>query len=217
MTHYNEAIPAAPRKPDWRDKAACRSDNTDRFFHTTPTRVQEAKGTCFGCPVMYQCAQGALHRGEENGVWGGLSEGQRTTIRKKYKIHQLQNLDTVKTAVDNALRAELHPERTLRDLWDQHTHPLPGGHIGWHGPVGSFSFHGIPVTPKQLAFQIDRGHKATGIIRRAPECPVVECVNPRHLLDNQERIQRRRAAEEAAVQAAAQEQHAADEALPEAG
>lgn len=214
MTHYNGSVPAGKRKPDWRDNSACRNQDPERWFPLpgNTTAVRAAKAVCFGCPVMYPCAQGALIRGEETGVWGGLSEGQRTSIRKKYKIGQLENLDTVRTAVDNALRPELNPTETLRDLWDQYTHTLPGGHIGWHGPVGgSFSFRGRAITPKQLAFQIDRGHKAVGILRRAPECPVMECVNPRHLLDNQERFQRKRAAEEAAARAAAAD------ALPKAG
>ena len=55
-----------------------------------------------------------------------------------------------------------------------------------------------------VSFFLDRGHKAAGVVRRIPECPVVECVNPRHLLDNTERHLRKRAEQEAAARAEAQ-------------
>jgi hypothetical protein len=201
MSNHTGTVPAAKRKPDWRDNAACRTKNPELWFPNpgNVTAVRDAKAACFGCPVMYQCAQGALVRGEETGVWGGLSEGQRTTIRKKYRLHQLQNLGTVRKAVNEALDPELNPTETLRDVWEKHTRTLPGGHIGWSGPSGSFSFRGFPTTPKQLAFLLDRGHKADGIVRRT--CEVVECVNPRHMLDNEERIQQKVAADQARLEA----------------
>lgn len=210
MSHYEGSVPETPRKADWRANSACAPQKKpERWFPKPGNKpaITDAKAVCFGCPAMYECAQHALTKGEDDGVWGGLSEGQRTTIRKKYRLHQLENLATVRLAVDQALHAERNPVETLRDLWGKYTRPLPGGHIGWTGPAGSFSFRGLPVTPKQLAFQLDRGHKAVGIIRRAPECPVLECVNPRHILDAPERTLRKRAEADAA---------ALDATLPEA-
>lgn len=214
MSHYSGSVPDTTRKADWRDTSACAPQKKpERWFPKPGNKpaITDAKTICFSCPAMYECAQHALTQSEDDGVWGGLSEGQRTTIRKKYRLHQLENPATVRLAVDQALHAERNPVETLRDLWDKYTHTLPGGHIGWNGPAGSFSFRGIPVTPKQLAFQLDRGHKPSGILRRAPECPVMECVNPRHILDNQERWQRKQAEERAEADAAA-----LDAALPEA-
>lgn len=209
MTHYEGSVPETQRKTDWRDTAACREQKPEAWFPKpgNTDAVRAAKAACFACPVMLQCAQHALTKNEDDGVWGGLSEGQRTTIRKKYRLHQLENLATVRMAVEQALHAERNPVETLRDLWEKYTRPLPGGHIGWTGPAGSFSFRGLPVTPKQLAFMLDRGHKAVGIIRRAPECPVLDCVNPRHILDGPERTLRKRAEADAA---------ALDATLPEA-
>ena len=206
---YTGSVPETQRKADWRDRGACAGRDPEAWFPNVGNTgaVQAAKAVCHSCPVMLQCAQHALTNNEQVGVWGGLSEGQRTTIRKKYKVWQLEGLETVRGAVHAALYAELNPVETLRDLWDKYTHDLPGGHIGWNGPSGSFSFRGIAITPKQLAFQLDRGHKPDGILRRAPECPVVECINPRHILDNHERALRKRAEADAA---------ALDATLPEA-
>lgn len=187
MTNYTGSVPDTERAADWRDASVCRGSNTDRWFPKpgNALAVNDAKTFCFSCPSMLQCARYALTTGQEDGVWGGLSEGQRNTIRKKHKLHQLRDLKTVERAVYAVLYAELNPGRTLRDLWDEQTYPLPGGHLGWRGASPSFSFHGIPMTPKQLSFYLDRGHKAVGIVRRT--CPVVECVHPQHVMDNEER------------------------------
>ncbi|MFE2384458.1 WhiB family transcriptional regulator [Streptomyces misionensis] len=199
MTHYTGAVPAAQRPTDWRLLGACAGLDPDRWFPRPgdTLAVQAAKSLCFGCPSMLRCASHALTRGEDWGVWGGLSEGQRHTIRKKYKVHQLENPARLEAAVYEALHFELNPTETLRDVWDDNTRVLPGGHLGWQGAGTSFWFHGISITPKQLAFLLDRGRKAVGQVRRSPECPVVECIHPRHLMDADERRQRVAAEREA--------------------
>jgi hypothetical protein len=202
MSAYTGSVPDTRRKTDWRDTAVCRTLKADAWFPhpTNATAVQAAKAACFGCPAMLDCAQYALTRRIPEGVWGGLSEAQRTALLKRHRSRDLDDPDTVRTAVLATLREELNPVNSLRDLWEDRTYPLPGGHIGWQGDSGSFSFRGHVLTPKQLAFLVDRGHKAVGIVRRT--CAVVECVNPRHIADNQERYQQKKAAEEAAARAA---------------
>lgn len=202
MITYPVRFPDTRRKTDWRDKAACRGAENDAWFPhpTNLAAVQTAKQACFGCPVIFLCARHALTRREPEGVWGGLSERQRNSITSQHRADTLTNLDTVRNAVLHALRNELNPIRNLRDVWDERSYPMAGGHIGWRGDSGSFSFRGHVYTPKQLAFLLDRGHKAVGSARRT--CEVVECVNPRHLADKAERYQQKQAAEEATVRAA---------------
>lgn len=213
MSNYTGAVPETKRKKDWRDQAACRGADNDAWFPkpTNTPGVRAAKENCFSCPVMLDCAQYALRTRQFKGVWGGLSEGQRTTLYKRHRTADFDDRAVVRNAVYRALHDELNPTPTLRDLWDDRTYPLPGGHIGWRGDSGNFSWHGHVYTPKQLAFILDRGHKAVGIVRRLPECPVVECVNPRHIADNAERWQRKQAEEQAAAQAAARAQYEAEE------
>lgn len=66
----------------WWDLAACRGMATDLFF---PGRgdydVYEAKRVCAGCPVRAECLEEALAQREVFGVWGGLSERERRSIR----------------------------------------------------------------------------------------------------------------------------------------
>jgi transcription factor WhiB len=205
MSAYTGSVPDTKRPADWRNAAACRAYDPEKW-HPLPNNtsgVRDAKAICFGCPSMLACAQSALTRRIPDGIWGGLSEGQRTTLYKKYRGVDFEDINTVRTAVHAVLRDELNPLRSLRDVWDERTYPLPGGHIGWRGDSASFSFRGHALTPKQLAFLIDRGHKADGNVRRRTAvCPVVECVNPRHLADNTERCQQKQAAADTAVRAA---------------
>ncbi|MGW6557565.1 WhiB family transcriptional regulator [Streptomyces hydrogenans] len=60
----------------------------DLFFpngNTGPALLQiaEAKRLCSLCPQLVQCGNDALERGEEHGVWGGLSEGERRSLRRR--------------------------------------------------------------------------------------------------------------------------------------
>lgn len=203
MSAYTGQTPDTPRPVDWRAKAVCREQG-DLWFPLpgNTIAVHVAKQACFTCPVMLACGQHALTRGITDGVWGGLSEGQRAALQRKHPAAVLDDPAAAGAVILAALRNELNPVQSLRDLWNDRTRVLPGGHIGWTGDSGSFSHRGHTYTPKQLAFLLDRGHKATGIVRRVPECQVVECVSPRHLADNAERYQRKLALEETVRRAA---------------
>ncbi|MGW4493827.1 WhiB family transcriptional regulator [Streptomyces sp. NPDC004376] len=205
MTRLTYRIHGTTRPTDWRDQAICRGQSgkgADPWWPqpSDTSAVQAATNLCrTRCPVMYECAQHALTQPEDEGIWGGLDENQRRRIRKKYTSGRLNNPDTVILAVDSAIRQEhTQPADELRNLWDAYTKPLPGGHIGWSGPDSStFSWHGHTYTPKRLAFLVDRGHPPVGIVRRLPDCPVIECIHPRHIADNRERHQRTAAEREA--------------------
>lgn len=43
-----------------------------------PDRQAEAMDFCVGCPVRLQCLHHAIRNREPLGVWGGVSERQRT-------------------------------------------------------------------------------------------------------------------------------------------
>lgn len=202
MSAYTGQTPDTPRPVDWRAKAVCRGQG-DLWFPRPGDQIaiHVAKQACFTCPVMLACGQHALTNTILDGVWGGLSETQRVALQRKHPAAALDDPTAARAAILAALRNELNPVQSLRDLWDDRTHTLPGGHIGWTGDNASFSHRGHTYTPKQLAFLLDRGHKAKGIVRRIPECAVVECVSPRHLADNAERYRRRQALEKTARRA----------------
>ena len=70
---------------DWQLLAACRGVDSSLFFHpegergsTRRRRAEAAKAICHSCPVMMQCREQSLRVREPYGVWGGLSEDERT-------------------------------------------------------------------------------------------------------------------------------------------
>lgn len=73
---------------DWRSKAACLDEDPELFFpigNTGPavTQIQEAKQVCQRCEVMTTCLSWALETGQDSGVWGGLSEDERRSLKRR--------------------------------------------------------------------------------------------------------------------------------------
>jgi WhiB family redox-sensing transcriptional regulator len=73
---------------DWRHWALCREVDPELFFPIGNTgeallQIEEAKAICRRCPVMEQCQQWALETGQDAGVWGGLSEDERRSIKRR--------------------------------------------------------------------------------------------------------------------------------------
>jgi len=58
---------------NWRDEAACATVDPGLFFPEHGGPSVKAKRICRGCPVREPCLAFALRRGEEWGIWGGLS------------------------------------------------------------------------------------------------------------------------------------------------
>jgi WhiB family redox-sensing transcriptional regulator len=70
----------------WRILAACQSADPDLFFPVSssgPSRAQvaQAKMICAGCLVRRECLEFALRTHQADGVWGGLSEQERSALR----------------------------------------------------------------------------------------------------------------------------------------
>lgn len=82
--------PTTPRRreDDWRHRAACLDEDPELFFpvgNTGPAALQiaVAKAVCRRCDVTDACGQWALDTGQDSGVWGGLAEEERRTIRRR--------------------------------------------------------------------------------------------------------------------------------------
>jgi WhiB family redox-sensing transcriptional regulator len=76
---------------DWRNHAACRSQDPELFFPIGTTdralaQLQRAKAVCHTCPVQAPCLGWALRSepiGQESGVAAGLSEGERRALKRR--------------------------------------------------------------------------------------------------------------------------------------
>lgn len=69
-------------RPDWHTEAACRGLNPDLFYGETSDHATDAKAVCATCPVRQECLDYALSNGEYYGIWGGMSERERRSMRR---------------------------------------------------------------------------------------------------------------------------------------
>jgi WhiB family transcriptional regulator, redox-sensing transcriptional regulator len=63
---------------------ACASADPELFFPPSPDPRAEAAAWayCRACPARRACLEGALARGEEHGIWGGVNMENRPVLRK---------------------------------------------------------------------------------------------------------------------------------------
>lgn len=70
---------------EWLRRAACVGEDPELFFPVGTTGpalddIEAAKRVCARCPVMRECLNWALGSGQTSGVWGGMSEEERTEL-----------------------------------------------------------------------------------------------------------------------------------------
>lgn len=73
---------------DWRHRSACLEEDPELFFpigNTGPAiaQIEEAKTICRRCDVMETCLKWALDNGQDAGVWGGMSEDERRSLKRR--------------------------------------------------------------------------------------------------------------------------------------
>ncbi|MFI8966951.1 WhiB family transcriptional regulator [Streptomyces sp. NPDC053493] len=81
---------------DWRHNAVCRDEDPELFFPIGNTglallQINEAKAVCTRCPVIEQCLQWAMASGQDDGVWGGLSEDERRAMKRRAARNRARN------------------------------------------------------------------------------------------------------------------------------
>ncbi|NUS76742.1 MAG: WhiB family transcriptional regulator [Streptomyces sp.] len=124
---------------------------------------QEAKETCRHCPVMETCRQWALETRQEHGVWGGLTERDRASIRRYGRVPKKRVPVQVFASIEDAYRSLTEKA---------------GGHVLWCGGrevvIGS-----TRMSPNQVAWRATRSVAPVGRIHKG--CEHGRCV--RHLVD----------------------------------
>ena len=74
---------------DWRDRAECLdSGDPELFFpvgNTGPAleQIEQAKLICSACSVRDVCLAWAMEHNQDAGVWGGLSEDERRSLKRR--------------------------------------------------------------------------------------------------------------------------------------
>ncbi|MER7848337.1 WhiB family transcriptional regulator [Kitasatospora sp. NPDC096077] len=83
---------------DWRTRAVCAEEDPELFFpigNTGPAllQIEEARSVCRRCPVLEDCLTWALTNGEDAGVWGGMSEGERRAMKRRAARNRARTQD----------------------------------------------------------------------------------------------------------------------------
>ncbi|MHB8465406.1 MAG: WhiB family transcriptional regulator [Acidimicrobiales bacterium] len=68
---------------NWRQQAACRGLDTAIFFPPTDSEAGPAKAVCAQCPVRDECLEWAIASRQEEGIWGGMTDGERRRLRRR--------------------------------------------------------------------------------------------------------------------------------------
>lgn len=68
---------------EWEERALCAQVDGELFFPDKGESNRPAKRICARCEVRTQCLEYALENDERFGVWGGLSEKERTEEKKR--------------------------------------------------------------------------------------------------------------------------------------
>ena len=81
-------LPQAPSLSDWRARSACLDVDPELFFPVGTTgpaerQVDEAKLVCDTCQVRDACLEWALEARQDHGVWGGKTEDERRSLRRR--------------------------------------------------------------------------------------------------------------------------------------
>jgi WhiB family redox-sensing transcriptional regulator len=73
----------------WLNESRCLTEDPELFFpvgNTGPAaeQIEQAKAVCRECTVSSQCLEYAIKENQDSGVWGGLSEDERKSLKRKY-------------------------------------------------------------------------------------------------------------------------------------
>lgn len=90
---------ALDNRAGWWARAACASADPELFFpisYSGPAlrQVARAKAICARCPIRQECLRYALDAGSIQGVWGGMTEGERQRLarrERRARVHPVQH------------------------------------------------------------------------------------------------------------------------------
>jgi hypothetical protein len=86
MIMSTEAVDFRPSDGhEWSQFAYCAEPDAPNMFPhpQDPSGVALARNRCMNCPVRTECLTEALQRGEQFGVWGGLTTDERISLRRQ--------------------------------------------------------------------------------------------------------------------------------------
>lgn len=87
MTFSNKYLyDVKDKDPSWRESAKCKNEDVNLFMSNSKQEINDAKAICIGCPVLKQCLDYAITNDIPYGVWGGTSQSERKSMKRKARI-----------------------------------------------------------------------------------------------------------------------------------
>lgn len=84
---YGPAHLAADLVAEWKNRAACSGYPNSLFFplaDATKSQIERAVAVCNVCPVTEDCLEYAFETNQRAGIWGGTTEDERKSLRRKW-------------------------------------------------------------------------------------------------------------------------------------
>lgn len=85
------SLESAPRTMEWRLDALCSQTDPELFFPDTTAESAAAKQICSDCDVRMDCLLWALTKGENHGIWGGLTHRERRSLLRQNQASEKQS------------------------------------------------------------------------------------------------------------------------------
>ncbi len=128
---------------EWSEVAACRTADPDELFVQGPAQAR-AKAVCTGCPVRTECLADALDNRVEWGVWGGMTERERTALlaRRPTVTSWRTLLKTARTEYESSAKIMVLERTDIADEFRNMPVPVPDD---W--PAGHLISEGVQPTP----------------------------------------------------------------------
>lgn len=107
----------------WMDSGSCTGD-TEHDFFPYPSDKQEIKKTrqiCSNCPVQKECFIYAWLFGIDDGIWGGRTPEERSTIASLFGLSRLASFDDLL----NSEFPLLQPQNNSQNSYTAKAGPLP--------------------------------------------------------------------------------------------
>jgi len=86
--HHNASFPFIDQP--WVDDALCAQTDPEIFHPEKGGSTRQAKAVCAQCFVQAECLDYAMTNDERFGIWGGLSERERRTLKSTTAHEQRQ-------------------------------------------------------------------------------------------------------------------------------
>ena len=91
MENENQQIEKFDKNKEWREQANCLTADPEIFFpdeklfgvENNRELTKSAKQKCVKCVAKLACYNFAVNTGQNDGIWGGMTEAQRRALRRR--------------------------------------------------------------------------------------------------------------------------------------